>query len=202
MKNFNFCIYENKIFDLNGYEMLPDENNIVTVFFNGMERRFIADKMIVFCKESGYKNLFKKPKQLPKIKEPKLTKEILVKVKVVKKAKEKIVKVKVVKNKTCACGSKMTGKTKCRKCYLENCNLTPKRAYNKKGYGTHGGNYGFPKRQIECSNGRVYESLYQASKEIGINRASIFQVLNDKNNRKTVAGLTFKYIKNESEFNQ
>ena len=140
MKNCNFCIYENKIFDLNGYEILPDEENIVAVFFNGMERKFKIDKMIVWLKESGYHNLFKKPKQLPK---PKVIKQFKIK----------------------------------RSC--------PER------------NYGFIRRQISCSNGRIYESLYQASQEIGIDRSSICQVLNNKNKRKSVAGLTFKYAENE-----
>ena len=31
MSSCNFCIYENKVFDLNGYEILPDEENIVAV---------------------------------------------------------------------------------------------------------------------------------------------------------------------------
>lgn len=137
MKNCNFCIHENKVFDLDGYEILPDEDNIVTVFFNGMERKFKVDKMILWLKESGYKNLFKKPKALPK---PKKEKKVVLK--------------RVVK---------------------------PER------------NYGFQRRRIFCSNGQSYESLYEASQEIGIDRSSIWQVMNNFNNRKSVAGLTFKY---------
>ena len=141
MKKCNFCIHENKVFDLNGFEMLPDEDNVVTVFFNGMERKFKIDKMIAWLKESGYNNLFKKPKALPKpIKE------------------KKVVLKRIVK---------------------------PEK------------DYGFQRRKIFCSNGRSYESLYEASKEIGIDRSSICQVLNNKNKRKTVAGLTFKYAENE-----
>ena len=140
IKNYNFCIYQNKVFDLEGYEILPNEDNVVTVFLNGMERRFKIDKMIVWLKESGYKSIFKKPKTLPK---PKVINQFKIK----------------------------------RSC--------PER------------NYGFIRRQISCSNGRIYESLYEASKEIGIDRSSICQVLNNKNKRKTVAGLTFKYADNE-----
>jgi hypothetical protein len=140
MKNCNFCVHENKVFDLNGFEILPDEENIVTVFFNGMERKFKVDKMIIWLKESGYNNLFKKPKSIPKPKENKIR------------------------------GARFT---------------KPER------------NYGFQRRKIICSNGRSYESLYEASKEIGIDRSSICQVLNNKNKRKTVAGLTFKYANNE-----
>jgi len=140
MKHCNFCIYENKVFDLNGFEILPDEDNVVCVFLNGMERRFKIDKMIVWLKESGYHNLFRKPKAIPKPK--------------------KIISFKI--------------KRSC-----------PER------------NYGFIRRQISCSNGRIYDSLYQASQEIGIDRSSICQVLNNKNKRKSVAGLTFKYTENE-----
>lgn len=138
MKNYNFCVYENKVFDLNGFEILPDEDNVVCVFLNGMERRFKIDKMIVWLKESGYHNLFRKPKALPKPKKTIITR-------ITKPEKD----------------------------------------------------YGFRRRKIFCSNGRSYESLYEASKEIGIDRSSICQVLNNKNKRKTVAGLTFKYAENE-----
>lgn len=146
MKNCNFCIHENKVFDLNGFEILPDEDNIVTVFFNGMERKFKVDKMIVWLKESGYKNIFKKPKTPIK---QKVKKEIM---------------------------------------YKKTTSLIKR---------TKGGDYGFQRRRIFCSNGRSYESLYEASKEIGIDRSSICQVLNNKNKRKSVAGLTFKYAENE-----
>lgn len=141
MKNCNFCIHENKVFDLDGFEIVPDEDNIVCVILNGMERRFKIDKMIFWLKESGYKSLFKKPKSLPKP----------------KPEKKKIIQ-----------------------------------RFSKPDK-----NYGFQKRKIHCSNGRIYDSLYQASQEIGIDRSSICQVLNNKNKRKSVAGLTFKYADNE-----
>lgn len=137
----NFCIHENKVFDLNGHEILPDEENVVSVFLNGMDRRFKVDKMIIWLKESGYHKLFRKPKPLPK------EKAII---------------------------------------------LIPKKNNSRK-KNTQGGEYGFPKRKIFCSNGRSYDSIYQASKEIGIDRSSICQTLNNKNKRKSVAGLTFKY---------
>jgi hypothetical protein len=192
MKNHNFCIYENKVFDLNGYEILPDENNIVTVFFNGMERRFIIDKMIAFLKDSGYHKLFRKPKELPKIKEPKPIKE-----------KVKTVKVPRVKKppNLCKCGVKMTSNTTCRKCYLE---AIPKKKkfYKKvefdmrtiKGRKTNGGDYGFPRRKINCSNGKTYNSLYEAAKDTGTTSSQIWHVCNGK--WKHTKNLNFKYEDN------
>ena len=175
MKNCNFCIYENKVFDLNGYEMLPDEDNIVTVFLNGMERRFKIDKMIVWLKESGYKSLFKKPKELPKIKEPKPIKEKIVKVKTVKVPrikKEKPIKVPKVKKEP---------KPQYKKVEFD------KRKNNKAG-----GDYGYPRRKVECSNGKTYNSLYEAGAELGVTRSQIWHVCTGK--WKHTHGLTFQYV--------
>lgn len=172
MSSCNFCIYENKIFDLNGYEILPDENNIVSVFLNGMERRFKVDKMIVWLKESGYNTLFRKPKQLPK---PKFQSQ---KSKNCQNSKAKKVKiVKIPKPK----------KEKPIKVKKES-----KPPYQKKGYGVHGGNFGYPKRKIICSNGNVYDSLYEASKTLGLSRGSVYHVCTGK--YKHTKGLTFNYV--------
>lgn len=181
MKNCNFCIYEDKIFDLNGYEILPDEDNIVTVFLNGMERRFKPDKMIVWLREAGYKNLFRKPKELPKIKETKPIKEKVVKVK-----KVKVPRVKKPP-KLCKCGATMTSTTTCRKCYLES-KPKQKQVYKKvefdkrtiKGRTTNGGDYGYSKRKVICSNGKTYDSMYRAAAELGITRSQIWHVCNGK----------------------
>lgn len=175
MSSCNFCIYENKVFDLNGYEILPDEDNIVTVFLNGMERRFKIDKMIVWLKESGYKSLFRKPKELPKIKEPKPIKEKIVKVKLVKVPKlkkEKPIKIPKVKKE-------------------------PKPQYKKvefdkrtiKGRKNDGG---YPKRKIECSNGKKYNSLYEAANDTKTTRSQIWHVCNGKWSH--TKGLFFQYV--------
>lgn len=175
MSSCNFCIYENKVFDLNGYEILPDEDNIVTVFLNGMERRFKIDKMIVWLKESGYNKLFRKPKDIPKPKIVKSPREKIVKVK-----KERIVKVKIVKEPK----PKKEKPIKVKK--------ESKPPYQKKGYGVHGGNFGYPKRKIICSNGNVYDSLYEASKTLGLSRGSVYHVCTGK--YKHTKGLTFNYV--------
>lgn len=190
MKNCNFCIYEDKIFELNGYEILPDEDNIVTVWLNGMERRFKPDKMIVWLKESGYKNLFRKPKELPKIKEPK---PIIIKVK-----KAKVPRIKKPP-KLCKCGVIMTSTTTCRKCYLES-KPKQKQVYKKvefdkrtiKGRTTNGGDYGYPKKKVQCSNGKIYNSLYEAGKDTGTTSSQIWHVCNGK--WKHTKNLTFNYL--------
>lgn len=177
MSSYNFCIYENKVFDLNGYEILPDEDNIVTVFLNGMERRFKIDKMIVWLKESGYKNLFRKPKQLPKIKDPKPIKEKFVKVKVPKikvprVKKEKPIKVQKVKKEP---------KPQYKKVEFD------KRKNNKAG-----GDYGYPRRKVECSNGKTYNSLYEAANDTLTTRSQIWHVCNGK--WLHTKGLFFQYV--------
>lgn len=165
---FNFCIYENRIFDLIGNEILPDSDGVVSVFMNGKERRFIREKMIDWLKKSGYKRIFKKPKKLPKEKPIKIL-----------KIKEKLLPIKKIKVKIL----KPQKKLKIKKEPF---------VYQKKGYGRHGGSYGFTKRAIICGNGKKYDSAYQASKELLLNRASIFQVCNGK--YKHTKGFTFKYL--------
>lgn len=166
MSSCNFCIYENKVYDLNGYEILPDEDGIISVFLNGLERRFKIDKMIVWLKDSGYKSLFRKPKELPKIKEPKPIKEKIVKVKVVKvpkPKKEKPIKVPKVKKE-------------------------PKIKYQKVEFDkrtTKG-------RKIECSNGKTYNSIIEAQKELELTRSQIWHVLTNK--WKHTHNLTFRYL--------
>ena len=162
MTSCNFCIYENKIFDLNGYEILPDEDNIVTVWLNGMERRFKPDKMIVWLKDSGYKSLFRKPKELQKIKEPKPIAIKVKKVKIVKEPKpkkEKPVKVPKIKKE-------------------------PKPQYKKVEFDKRKIkgriNKGNPKCRVICSNGETYDSMYRAAAELGITRSQIWHVCNGK----------------------
>lgn len=193
MKNCNFCIHENKVFDLNGYEILPDEDGIVCVFLNGMERRFKIDKMIVWLKESGYKSLFRKPKELPKIKEPKPIIEKNVKVK-----KERILKVKKpprVKKQPnlCECGSVMFGKVSCQKCRTANKKPQYKKVeFDKRKVKGKQNDYGYQKRKIECSNGNAYNSLYEASNDTGVTRSQIWHVCNGK--WKHTHGLIFQYV--------
>lgn len=171
MKNCNFCIYENKVFDLNGYEILPDEDNIVAVFLNGMERRFKIDKMIVWLKESGYHKLFREPKQLPKIKELKpikVKKEKVLAVKIPKVKKEKPIKIQRVKKEP-----KIYQKVEFDKRKISNDN-------------------GYPKRKVSCSNGKNYNSLYEAGKELGLTRSQIWHVCTGK--WKHTHGLIFNYV--------
>jgi hypothetical protein len=166
MKNCNFCIHENKVFDLNGYEMLPDEDGVIAVFLNGLERRFKIDKMIVWLKESGYNSLFRKPKELPKIKEPKPIKEKIVKVKLVKEPKpkkEKPIKTPKVKKK-------------------------PKPQYVKVEFDKRT----LRGRKIECSNGKIYNSIIEAQKELSLTRSQIWHVCTGK--WKHTNNLIFKYI--------
>ena len=172
MSSYNFCIYENKIFDLNGYEILPDEDNIVTVSLNGMERRFKIDKMIFWLKESGYKSLFRKPKELPKVKEPKLIKKKVIKIKIVKVPrvkKEKLIKIPKVKKE--------------KKPQYKKVEFDKRKLGNENGY---------PKRKIECSNGKTYNSLYEAGTELGVTRSQIWHVCTGK--WKHTHGLFFQYV--------
>ena len=172
MKSCSFCIYQNKVYDLNGYEIMPDEDGIVTVFLNGMERKFKIDKMIVWLKESGYKSLFRKPKKIPKIKEPKPIVEKVVKVKIVKAPKLK--KEKPIK--------------------VPNIKKEPKLQYQKVEFDKRklGNENGYPKRKIECSNGKQYNSLYEAAKDNETTRSQIWHVCNGK--WEHTGGLTFKYV--------
>ena len=193
MKNCNFCIHEDKVYDLNGYEMLPDEDGVIAVYLNGMERRFKIDKMIAWLKESGYKSLFREPK-IPK---PIVVKEKLVKIPKPKKPQK--VKVPRIKKppKICKCGATMTGTTTCRKCYLEAHPKQYKQYYKKVEFdkrtikGKPNDN-GFVKRKIECSNGKKYNSLYEAGKDTGTTSSQIWHVCNGK--WKHTHNLTFKYL--------
>jgi hypothetical protein len=177
MKGCNFCIYENKVFDLHGHEIIPDEDNIVKVIFNGAERRFIAEKMINFLKEGGYNSLFKKPKKIAIPKEPKPKEPKPIKVKVVKVPKVKVAKVqkkqivKVVKEK----------KPQYKKVEFDKRKL--------------GNDNGFVKKKVICSNGIVYNSLYEAQKELNINRTGIFNCCNGI--YKKTKGFSFKYFENK-----
>lgn len=187
MKNCNFCIHEDKVFDLTGYEILPDEDGIVTVFLNGMERRFKTDKMIVWLKESGYKSLFREPK-IPK------PKPIIVSLPI----KEKIAKIikipKQKEQKICKCGAKMTSNTTCRKCYLESKPRQKQKSNYKKVEFDKRKNNGRTDhcKKIECSNGKIYNSIVEAQKEIGVTRSQIWHVLTNK--WKHTHNLTFKYL--------
>lgn len=192
MKNCNFCIHENKIFDLEGYEISPDEDNIVCVVLNGMERRFKVDKMIVWLKDSGYHKLFREPKKTKLIevsvpKEPKPIKEKTVKVKKIKKDKPhpRVKKQPIF----CECGSVMFGKIKCQKCRTKN----KKTQYVKVDVDkrTLGNDNGYSKRKVSCSNGKEYNSLYEAGLELGLTRSQIWHVCTGK--WKHTHGLTFKY---------
>lgn len=175
MSSCNFCIYENKVFDLNGYEILPDEEGVIAVFLNGLERRFKIDKMIVWLKDSGYNNLFRKPKELPKVKEPKPIKEKVVKVKLVKlpkPKKEKPIKIPKVKKEP---------KPQYKKVEFDKRTIKGKANDN-----------GFPKRKVVCSNGKTYNSLYQAGAELGVTRSQIWHVCTGK--WKHTHGLVFHYV--------
>lgn len=179
MNLFNFCIHENKVFDLDGYEILPDEDNVVTIVFNGLERRFKIDKMIVWLKESGYHKLFRAPK-IPKLikgsilKDPKPIKEKLdkvPKVKIPRVKKEKPTKIPRVKKEP-------------KKQYV-------KVEFDKRKIKGKENNNGYPKRKVICSNGKEYNSLYEAGKELGLTRSQIWHVCTGK--WKHSHGLTFKY---------
>lgn len=176
MKNCNFCIHENKVFDLDGYEILPDEDNIVCVFLNGMERRFKIDKMIVWLKDSGYHKLFREPK-IPKPIKVFVPKEIkekngkVVKVKIPKPKKEKHIKLPRVKKEP-------------KKQYV-------KVEFDKRKIKGKENNHGYPKRKVSCSNGKEYNSLYEAGKELNLTRSQIWHVCTGK--WKHTHGLTFKY---------
>jgi hypothetical protein len=178
MKGCNFCIYENKIFDLQGYEIKPDEDNIVKVIFNGLERRFIADKMINFLKENGYNSLFKKPKKIAIPKETKPIKEKIVKAqKIVKAPKVKVAK--VAKHP----------KVKVAKVPKEKKPQYKKVEFDKRKLGNDNG---YTKKKVICSNGIVYNSLYEAQKELNINRTGIFNCC--QGIYKQTKGYSFKYF--------
>ena len=68
----------------------------------------------------------------------------------------------------------------------------PKIVREKKGYGSHGGDNGFPRKKIQCSNGNVYDSIYQAAKELNLNRSAVCLVCQGK--YKTTKGFTFNYL--------
>lgn len=202
-KSCNFCVHENKVFDLDGYEILPDEDNIVCVFLNGMERRFKIDKMIVWLKESGYSKLFREPKQVKVIvkkepKEPKPIKEKTVKVakvKITKPKKEKSIKIPRQKKEPtlCKCGSVMFGKVSCQKCRTANKQPQYKKVeFDKRKIKGRENNHGYPKRKVSCSNGKEYKSLYEAGEELNLTRSQIWHVCTGK--WKHTNGLIFKYV--------
>jgi hypothetical protein len=176
MKGFNFCVYENKIFDLQGHEIIPDEDNIVKVIFNGLERRFIAEKMINFLKDGGYNSLFKKPKKILIPKEPKPIKEKIVKA-------PKIVKIKKVKKKPIV---KVVKVPKEKKPTYKKVDFDKRKLGNDNGY---------TKKKVLCSNGQVYNSLYEASKLLKINRTGIFHCCQGR--YKQTKGFSFKYFENK-----
>lgn len=65
------------------------------------------------------------------------------------------------------------------------------------GHSSEGSNK-FPPKKIcatEIESGKIYEfnSMYEAEKEIGVQRSSISQILNEKHPRKKSKGYTFKY---------
>lgn len=193
MKNCNFCIHENKVYDLNGYEMLPDKDGVISVILNGMERRFKIDKMINWLKDSGYKALFREPKEIKII----VPKEVIAKVvKIPKPKKPQKVKVTRIKKppKICKCGAKMTSNTTCRKCYLESKPRQKQKSRYVKVEFDKRKNNGRTNhsRKIECSNGKIYNSIIEAQKEIGVTRSQIWHVLTNK--WKQTHNLTFKYL--------
>jgi hypothetical protein len=151
----NFCIYENKVFDMHGNEIKPDEDNIVSVIFNGVERRFVVDKMINFLKEGGYNSVFREPKKIAIPKEPKTI------AKIVKDTKEK------------------------------------KPTYKKVDFDKRklGNDNGFPKKKVLCSNGKVYNSLHEASKLLKINKTGIFNCCQGR--YKQTKGYSFVYFENK-----
>jgi hypothetical protein len=185
MGGCNFCIYENKIFDLHGHEIIPDEDNIVKVIFNGLERRFIAEKMINFLKEGGYNSLFKKPKKIAIPKEPKPKEPKPIKVKIVKAPKEKILKAPKVKV------------AKVQKKQIVKVVKEKKPQYKKVEFDKRklGNDNGFAKKKVLCSNGKVYNSLYEAQKELNINRTGIFNCC--QGTYKQTKGYSFEYLENK-----
>ena len=172
-KSCNFCIHENRVFDLEGHEILPDEDGIICVFLNGMERRFKVDKMIIWLKDSGYNKLFRQPK-IPKPVKVSVP-EVLKPIKIPKPKKEPSL---------CECGSIMFGKSKCQKCRTKN-----KKTYVKVEVKD---SKGYPKRKVSCSNGKEYSSLYDAGKKLNLTRSQIWHVCTGK--WKHTHGLVFKYI--------
>lgn len=183
MKGFNFCIYENKVFDLNGHEISPDEDGVITIEMNGLERRFKKEKMIDWLQDSNYKSLFREPKKLPEIKVEKIKVAKLPKEKVVKIKKERFVKVKILKVKPPKIVKQKVIREK-----------KPPKKYEKVLFDKRklGNKYGFTKRQITCSNGKKYNSIYQASMDLNIRRASICKVCQGK--WKHTHGLIFNYL--------
>ena len=108
----------------------------------------------------------------PKIKAEKIIKEKVVRLKPVKKVSApKIKKQRLVKVKK---------------------EPKPKIVREKKGYGSHGGDNGFPRKKIQCSNGNVYDSIYQAAKELNLNKSAVCLVCQGK--YKTTKGFTFNYL--------
>jgi virulence-associated protein VapD len=87
MNNSNFFIRENKIYNLDSTELLPDENGVIKVILYGYERRFKYDRFINFLEMNNYTKFFKSP-----LKQKKIKKEKVVKVK-----KEKPIKIPKIK---------------------------------------------------------------------------------------------------------
>ena len=182
----NFYIRENKIYDLENTEIIPDDNGIIKVILYGYERRFKADRFINFLEMNNYTTFFKSPLKPKKIR---VKKEKPVKVKIPKVKPVKVPKEKKPQRK-CKCGVVISGKFKCRKCFESTKKVYQKVEFDKRC--NNGSNTGFSKTPISCSNGKIYESMTKCAQELNITKSTIWNICNKK--WKTSRGLTFNYL--------
>jgi hypothetical protein len=94
MNNSNFFIRENKIYNIDSTELLPDENGVIKVILYGYERRFKYDRFINFLEMNNYTKFFKSPLKQKKIKKEKvvkLKKEKPIKIPKIKKEYQKVI---------------------------------------------------------------------------------------------------------------
>lgn len=176
MNKSNFYIRENKIYDLDNTEILPDSKGIIKVILHGYERRFKADRFIKFLELNNYTTFFKSPLKPKKIR--------VKKVNPLKVAKEK------KPQRKCKCGVVISGKFQCRACFESTKKVYQKVQFDKRC--NNGSNTGFEKRPIACSNGKVYESMTKCAQELNITKSTIWNICNKK--WKTSRGLTFNYL--------
>ena len=207
----NFYIQNEKVFDNKGIEIPEDENGIVKVDIEGEIRRFIRTKLIKWLevnpdiRQAKISKANPIPSQYeakyPTVKPPRKNAAKPKKEKPIRIQKQPKLNAKKEKPEKLPRTPKPP-KVKAKK-QMGRKQIYPRdesgRRIDKipKGYSnhTHGGDYGYPRRAVVCTtNGKEYNSLYQAAKELGLSRAYIWNIINGKYRSKN--GVKFKYSDN------
>lgn len=217
MNKLNFYIKDDKVFDTKGNEILPDEKGIVKVDIDGETRRFIRAKLVKWLEDNPDIRQAKIPKikPIPSQYEAKVKAELkaLKSVKPAKTAKprkpreKKPIVLKEPKIKTKLTPEQRRERERQQKRdwsrrYRAN---QPRKIIGRPRVHAYdelnrridlipkGNGKCFAGKEIECTTtGKVYKSMYQAGKDLGINREGIRRVAVGLSSN--INGYQFKFI--------